>query len=89
MVELILVPSTVHLKIEYYIVEGLVATLHGDVQATRRCFEASARGLSSINYQPKMTTRDALPSISEEAKPLPRVDAIDLDSRFFKEDRTE
>ena len=38
--ELIMVPSTIHLKIKYYTVEGLAATLHGDVQVERRCFEA-------------------------------------------------
>ena len=47
--ELIAVPSTVHLKMKCYTAEGLVATLHGDVQAARRCFEASAKGLSFIN----------------------------------------
>ena len=52
-------------------------------------FEASARSLSSTNAQPRMTAGVALPSSSEEAKPLPRVDAIDLDNRFSKEDRAE
>ena len=50
--ELIVVPSTVHLKMKYYTIEGLVATLRGDVQVARRCFEALVRGMSSINAQP-------------------------------------
>ncbi|XP_058765791.1 uncharacterized protein LOC131639306 [Vicia villosa] len=46
--ELIAVPSTVHLKLKYYTAKGQVATLNGDIEAARRCFEASAKGLSSI-----------------------------------------
>ena len=69
--------------------EGLVATLHGDIQAIRRCFEASAKGLSSINGKPRTTTEATLPSNSEEVKSLPRVDTIDLDIFFSKEDRVE
>ena len=46
--ELIAVPSTVHLKMKYYTASGLVATLHGDIQASQRCFEASTKGLTSI-----------------------------------------
>ena len=87
--ELIMVPSTVYLKMKYYTAEGLVATLHGDIQATRRCFEVSSKGLSSISVQPRTTTRATLPSSSEEVKPLSRVDNIDLNSRFSKEDRVK
>ena len=87
--ELIMVPSTVHLKMKYYTTEGLVATLHGDIQAAKRFFEASAKGLISINGQPRTTTRAMLPCSSEESRPLPRVDTIDLDSRFSVEDRVE
>ena len=52
LVELIAVSSIVHLKMKYYIAEGLVATLHGDIQVARRCFEAPTKGMSSINVQP-------------------------------------
>ena len=34
--ELIAVPSTVHLKMKYYTSNGLVATLHGDIEAAQR-----------------------------------------------------
>ena len=74
---------------KYYTAKGLVATLHGDIQAARRCFKASAKGLSSINAQPQTTTGAILPSRSEESRPLPRVDTIDLDSRFSMENRVE
>ncbi|XP_058758369.1 uncharacterized protein LOC131631595 [Vicia villosa] len=46
--ELIAVPSTVHLKLKYYTTKGQVATLNGDIEAARSCFEASAKGLSAI-----------------------------------------
>ena len=82
-------PSTMHLKMKYYTVDGLIATLHGDIQVARRCFEASSRGLSSINVQPRTTTGVVLPSSSKGVKPLSRVDAIDLDNRFSKDDRAE
>lgn len=38
MAELIAVPSIVHLKMKYYTAKGQVATLHGNIEVTRRCF---------------------------------------------------
>ncbi|XP_058762961.1 uncharacterized protein LOC131636362 [Vicia villosa] len=46
--ELIVVPSTVHLKLKYYTAKGQVATLNADIEAARRCFKVSSKGLSSI-----------------------------------------
>ena len=86
MVELIAVPSAVHLKTKYYTTEGLLSTLHGDVQAARRCFEAAAKGLSSISTQPRAANKPTLPSSYEELKRLPHVDTIDLENRFTKDD---
>ncbi|XP_058726740.1 uncharacterized protein LOC131598126 [Vicia villosa] len=80
--ELIAVPSIVHLKLKYYTAKGQVATLNGDIEAARRCFEASAKGLSSIKAAQDKTTCIAGP---EPNKPMPRIDTIDLDSRFHKE----
>ncbi|MCI54356.1 hypothetical protein A2U01_0075606, partial [Trifolium medium] len=37
-------PSTSHLKIKYYTNKRQVATLHGDIEAARRCFEAATKG---------------------------------------------
>lgn len=48
MAELIAVLSTVHLKMKYYTAKGQVATLHGDIKASWRCFEASTKGFNSI-----------------------------------------
>ena len=62
LIKLIAVPYTVHLKMKYYTAEGLVVTLHGEIQAARRYFEASGKGLSSISAQPRTTTGATLPS---------------------------
>ncbi|MCI10186.1 hypothetical protein A2U01_0031278, partial [Trifolium medium] len=37
--DLLAVPSTAHLKIKYYTNKGQVATLHGDIESARRCFD--------------------------------------------------
>src|SRR3954469_4793692 len=46
--ELIAVPSTVHLKLKYYTIKGQVATINGDIEAAKRCFEASSKGLCTL-----------------------------------------
>ncbi|XP_058750816.1 uncharacterized protein LOC131623827 [Vicia villosa] len=81
--ELIAVPLTVHLKLKYHTTKGHVATLNGDIEEARRCFEASAKGLSSIKTPPQ--DNEATISISEPNLPIPRIDTIDLDSRFLKD----
>ncbi|XP_058722915.1 uncharacterized protein LOC131594725 [Vicia villosa] len=78
--ELIAVPSTVHLKLKYYTTKGQVATLHGDIEAARRCFEASAKGLSAIKTPGQEKT--ATNATSETNKSMPRIDTVDLDSCF-------
>ncbi|PNX58607.1 hypothetical protein L195_g059276, partial [Trifolium pratense] len=40
--DLIAVPSTAHLKMKYYTHNRQVATLHGDIEAARRCFDAAS-----------------------------------------------
>ncbi|MCI60382.1 hypothetical protein A2U01_0081638, partial [Trifolium medium] len=44
--ELLVVPSTAHLK------KGQVATLHGDIKAARRCFDAATKGHTYIGKAP-------------------------------------
>ncbi|GAU50049.1 hypothetical protein TSUD_408450 [Trifolium subterraneum] len=46
--DLPVVASTVHLKMKYYTNKGQVATLHGDIEAARRCFEAAYKGQSYV-----------------------------------------
>ncbi|MCI58722.1 hypothetical protein A2U01_0079977, partial [Trifolium medium] len=42
--DLIIVPSIAHLKMKYYTNKGQIATLHGDIESARRCFEAATKG---------------------------------------------
>ena len=90
--ELIDVPSIVHLKLKYYTDKGHVATLHGDIEAARRCFEASAKGQASIETIPKPVgkrARDEEPASEEHQpdakKPACQVNSVDLDSRLYEE----
>ncbi|XP_058784255.1 uncharacterized protein LOC131659027 [Vicia villosa] len=79
--ELIVVPSTVHLKLKYYTTKGQIATLHGDIEAARRCFEASAKGLSAIKTPSQEKT--ATSAAPETNKSMPCIDNVDFDSRFL------
>ncbi|XP_058766111.1 uncharacterized protein LOC131639643 [Vicia villosa] len=81
--ELIAVPSTVHIKLKYYTTKGQVATLNGDIEAARRCFEAFAKGLSTIKTSAQDKT--ATSAVSETNKSTPRIDTVDLDSPFLGE----
>ena len=42
--ELTTVPSTVHLKMKIYTKRARVATIQGDLAASRKCFNAAAKG---------------------------------------------
>jgi hypothetical protein len=82
---LLAVPSTVHLKMKYYSTKGQVATLQGDIEAARRCFDAATKGLIYIG-QP--------PNPSKKVKPTPQlpgpsVSSIELDRRYYKEEHKE
>jgi hypothetical protein len=79
---LLAVLSTAHLKMKYYTTKGHVATLHGDIEAARRCFDAETKGLSYIGQ---------LPSPSKKAKPTPQlpapdVSSIELDNMHYKKE---
>ncbi|XP_058754185.1 uncharacterized protein LOC131627358 [Vicia villosa] len=57
------VPSTVHLKMKFYTKRGRVATVNADIEASRRIFDASVKGLqliappSSSNKKPRAEGR--------------------------------
>ncbi|MCI51623.1 hypothetical protein A2U01_0072867, partial [Trifolium medium] len=83
--DLLAVPSTAHLKLKYYTNKGHVATLHGDFEAARRCFDAATKGLSCIGQSP---------SPSKKSKPTPQlptsgVSSVELDSRHYKKEHKE
>jgi hypothetical protein len=83
--ELIAVPSTVHLKMKYYTAKGHVATLHGDIEAARRCFEAASKGLSLVGSVPDKSKKPPAPP----QQPPPQISSVDLDNRSSKKDRHE
>ena len=59
MAESIDVLSIVHLKMKYYTSKGLVATLHGDIETVRRCFEAASKGLNAISTSLRVANKHA------------------------------
>jgi hypothetical protein len=85
MANLLAVPSTAHLKMKYYTTKGHVATLHGDIEAARRCFDAATKGLSYIGQLPSPSKKPKLTSLL----PAPNVSSIELDSRHYKKEHKE
>ncbi|MCI67530.1 hypothetical protein A2U01_0088789, partial [Trifolium medium] len=59
---------------KYYINKGQVATLHGDIESTRRCFEAATKGHSFIGKAPSLEKKP--PTTSQP--PAPNVSSVDL-----------
>ncbi|CAJ2674684.1 unnamed protein product [Trifolium pratense] len=82
--DLMAVPSTAHLKMKYYTHKGQVATLHGDIEAARRVFNASSKGNEYIGQLPESKKSKAAASL-----PLPEISSIDLDSRFSKQENKD
>lgn len=72
---------------KYYITKGQAATLHGDIEAARRCFETTPKGLNSIKVSHRQDAELTWPANSKAHKPLPHVHTIDLNNRFYKEAR--
>ncbi|KAK2437304.1 hypothetical protein QL285_022212 [Trifolium repens] len=85
MANLLAVPSTAHLKMKYYTTKGHVATLHGDIEAARRCFDATTKGLSYIGQLPSPSKKPKLASLL----PAPNVINVELDSRHYKKEHKE
>ncbi|CAJ2669315.1 unnamed protein product [Trifolium pratense] len=67
--------------VQYYTHKGQVATLHGDIEAARRVFNASSKGNEYIGQLPEPKKSKAAASL-----PLPEISSIDLDSRFSKQE---
>ncbi|CAJ2665934.1 unnamed protein product [Trifolium pratense] len=61
-----------------------VATLHGDIEAARRVFNASSKGNEYIGQLPESKKSKAKTSL-----PLPEISSIDLDSRFSKQENKD
>ncbi|CAJ2657286.1 unnamed protein product [Trifolium pratense] len=70
--------------VQYYTHKGQVATLHGDIEAARRVFNASSKGNEYIGQLPESKKSKATTSL-----PLPEISSIDLDSRFSKQENKD
>ncbi|PNX66287.1 hypothetical protein L195_g062989, partial [Trifolium pratense] len=68
--------------------KGRVATLHGDIEAARRCFDAATKGNNFIGKAPGSKKPKPLPETPPKL-PAPDVSSVDLDSRFSKKENKE
>lgn len=59
-----------------------MATLYGEIEVARRCYEVASKGLNCIITLGK---KSGLPESSEEPKPLPHVKSVYLDNQIFKD----
>ncbi|MCI90370.1 hypothetical protein A2U01_0111662, partial [Trifolium medium] len=62
-----------------------VATLHGDIESARRCFEAATKGNAFIGKVPRSEKK---PEPTSQI-PAPNVSSVDLDSRYSKKENKE
>ncbi|XP_050889380.1 uncharacterized protein LOC127094613 [Lathyrus oleraceus] len=75
--ELTAVPSTVHLKMKYYTKLGRVVTIHGDIEAARRCYDAAVKGQAVVSTKSNCNNKKL-----KTEDPVRGVNAIDLDCRI-------
>ncbi|GAU48692.1 hypothetical protein TSUD_186850 [Trifolium subterraneum] len=83
--ELFAVSSTIHLKLKYYTKDGQVATINGDIEAARRCFEAASKNLNSV-VTPKKKKEEAK---LNDVNSINTEDAVELDARTSKKERKQ
>ncbi|GAU48076.1 hypothetical protein TSUD_81360 [Trifolium subterraneum] len=83
--ELFAVSSTIHLKLKYYTKDGQVATINGDIEAARRCFEAASKNLNSVVTPKKKKAETKLPGV----KSISTEDEVELDARTSKKERKQ
>ncbi|GAU47361.1 hypothetical protein TSUD_403640 [Trifolium subterraneum] len=83
--ELFAVSSTIHLKLKYYTKDGQVATINGDIEAARRCFEVASKNLNSVVTPKKKKTETKLPGVNS----ISTEDGVELDARTSKKERKQ
>ncbi|GAU46144.1 hypothetical protein TSUD_401460 [Trifolium subterraneum] len=83
--ELFAVSSTIHLKLKYYTKDGQVATINGDIEAVRRCFEAAYKNLNSVVTPKKKKDETKLPGVNS----ITTEDTVELDARTSKKERKQ
>ncbi|CAL5202632.1 unnamed protein product [Lathyrus oleraceus] len=82
--ELTAVPSTVHLKMKYYTKLGRVVTIHGDIEAARRCYDAAVKGQAVVSTKSNCNNKKL-----KTEDPARGVNAIDLDCRIGLDETEE
>ncbi|XP_050876397.1 uncharacterized protein LOC127080113 [Lathyrus oleraceus] len=82
--ELTAVPSTVHLKMKYYTKLGRVVTVHGDIEAARRCYDAAVKGQAVVSTKSNCNNKKL-----KTEDPARGVNAIDLDCRIGLDETEE
>ncbi|GAU42123.1 hypothetical protein TSUD_350970 [Trifolium subterraneum] len=83
--ELFAVSSTIHLKLKYYTKDGQVATINGDIEVARRCFEAASKNLNSVVTPKKKKEETKLPGVNS----FSIEDGVELDARTSKKERKQ
>ncbi|GAU10340.1 hypothetical protein TSUD_418960, partial [Trifolium subterraneum] len=83
--ELFAVSSTIHLKLKYYTKDGQVATINGDIEAARRCFEAASKNLNSVVTPKKKKAEAKLPGVNS----ISTEDEVELDARTSMKERKQ
>ncbi|GAU26993.1 hypothetical protein TSUD_290450 [Trifolium subterraneum] len=83
--ELFAVSSTIHLKLKYYTKDGQVATINGEIEAARRCFEAASKNLNFVVTSKKKKEETKLPGVNL----ISTEDAVKLDARTSKKERIQ
>jgi len=76
--------STAHLKLKYHAKDDIIASLNGDIEATKRCFLQANKSQSSVS-QPSKPAEDK----GKVAASIPDANLVELDPRFTKEDLKE
>ncbi|GAU38515.1 hypothetical protein TSUD_396320 [Trifolium subterraneum] len=83
--ELFAVSSTIHLKLKYYTKDGRVATINGNIEAARRCFQAASKNLNSVVTPKKKKEETKLSGVNS----ISIEDGVELDARTSKKERKQ
>ncbi|GAU32496.1 hypothetical protein TSUD_317030 [Trifolium subterraneum] len=70
---------------KYYTRDGQVATINGDIEAARRCFEAASKNLNSVVTPKKKKAEAKLPGVNS----ISVEDEVELDARTSKKERKQ
>lgn len=83
--------SAVHLKMKYYTNRDHFFTVHGDIKATRKCYDETSKGhnlIATVSKSDRPTQPAVKLSHKVEQKSSPQVTSAD-DTRFTKDELKE